>query len=119
MEARIIIKNTLVGKLWKRLARRKNYSGVEVIESVNELPKNLGARIFLVSRGGILRWAIMACPCKCGDSINANLMESHSPCWQVKWRGNKISIKPSLWVSEDKCGSHFWIKSNHVYWVDN
>lgn len=100
-----------------RRARVAQYAGVRSISSRDELPANLGSEIFLVERSGKPLWAVLSCPCKCGDRIDVNLMRSRRPYWRLRKYKGTVSLYPSLWVSSDKCGSHFFLVRNTVRWV--
>lgn len=92
------------------------YSGVRTVESMTEIPNELAWQIFIVRRNGVPRWAVLMCPCHCGDRLNVNLMRTVDPHWNLSMRRGKVSLWPSLWVSEAKCGSHFWLTDNGVFW---
>jgi hypothetical protein len=76
-----------------------------------------GREITFVKDAGRLKWAALICPCGCAETIAVNLMRSHDPSWRVQFeRDNSVSFQPSLWVSEDRCGSHFIIRRGCVEW---
>lgn len=104
-------------KAFSRFRRITRYKETRWIPSRDELPQNLGTDIFVVEKCGKPVWVIMKCPCGCGDRIEVNLMRSKRPCWRLKRKGNAISLFPSLWVSRDKCGSHFFLIRNTVRWI--
>lgn len=103
------------------LLRRKKrpaftYTAVRNAESMTDVPVELGSEIILVKRKGTQLWAVLMCPCGCGERINVNLMRTADPHWMLSVRRGKISLSPSLWVSPKKCGSHFWLIDNGVFW---
>ena len=105
-----------LGEKSKR-TRITQYDNLLSIASRDELPDNLGWTIFLIERNSKPLWVALNCPCKCGDRIDVNLMKSRRPCWRIRKYRNTISIYPSLWVSSDKCGSHFFLIRNTVRWA--
>lgn len=111
--------NAIARKLRKWLRKRspaKTYSAVVTVESMTEVPDDLENDIFVVRRGGVLRWAMLMCPCGCGDRLTVNLMRTVRPYWQLSLKNATASLSPSLWVSDRKCGSHFWLIKNGVFW---
>ena len=92
------------------------YERVRIVESMTDIPNELGWEVFIVSRNGAVRWAVIKCPCGCGERLNVNLMRSANPHWNLSMRRGRVSLSPSLWVSQAKCESHFWLKDNGVYW---
>ncbi len=102
--------------LWRRFWRRDRLKHVVHLDSRSELPKRLGDSIYIVG-GESPKWAVLACPCRCGEQIDVNLMTSRRPNWQLTMRNDSVTLRPSLWVPEDKCGSHFWITDNAIKWV--
>jgi uncharacterized protein DUF6527 len=93
------------------------YESVLTVDSRDQVPSQLGRRIFVIKRGGRNRWVIIACPCGCGDRIEINLMRSVHPHWRLRLHQGSLSLWPSLWVSSDRCGSHFILVRNRVLWV--
>ena len=107
----------LVRSWWRWLRRRSRYTALHVVRSMDEVPAKPGAELFLVERGGIARWVALECPCRCGERIEVNLMESREPRWILAKNGSRICLQPSLWMPANRCGSHFFIKNNRVIWV--
>ena len=70
----------------------------------------------LVQRG-VPRMLLLKCPCGCGDVLIVNLDKRSGPAWRMYRRRNAVSLYPSYW-RDSKCGSHFIIWSNHIYWCD-
>lgn len=106
-----------ISSAWLELRRRNSYSHVRVVNSMDEVPKLPGGTVYLVSRGDTARWAVISCPCRCGENIQVNLMKSIQPHWDLEHRDGKLSLRPSLWRSADSCGSHFFVEKNQVRWV--
>ena len=104
-------------RLWLRLRRRSKYAEVRRVESMDDLPEQLDSAIYLVVRGGSPRWVVMECPCRCGDRVEVNLMQSRDPWWSLTQEENKLSLQPSLWRPNGTCGSHFFVERSRVRWV--
>jgi Family of unknown function (DUF6527) len=105
--------------LWRpRLRGKPYYQDVVTILSMDDLPADIGLNIYLIRRGGTYRWAVLQCPCMCGRRVEVNLMRSRYPYWRVRKHAGSISLSPSLWVSEELCGNHFWVKRNRVVWAE-
>jgi hypothetical protein len=94
-----------------------HYTTVAVVSSMNDIPEDLSKEIFIVNRGGRDRWVVLACPCGCKDRLDVNLMSTRRPFWRLRRHRGTVSLLPSLWVSEDRCGSHFWLVRNRVVWA--
>lgn len=95
-----------------------DYGKVVVVSSMNDVPEALSKDIFVVRRAGLDRWIVLTCPCGCGQRLDVNLMTNRRPYWRLRYhRGPTISLLPSLWVSDERCGSHFWIVRNRVVWA--
>lgn len=102
--------------LWRNLRRRKRVDRIVHVESMSEVPKRLKGDLYIVGSSKP-KWAILACPCRCGDRIDVNLMESRQPSWRLSTGGNQVTLHPSLWMPKEKCGSHFWIRQNRIDWM--
>ncbi|WP_425475745.1 DUF6527 family protein [Mesorhizobium hunchu] len=102
-------------RLWLRFRRRHEIASIVQVSSRSELPTRLGTSLYLV--GDPPKWAVLKCPCGCGDTIDVNLMKARSPAWQLSVVNGKASFHPSLWMPKDKCGAHFWIRNGKITWV--
>jgi hypothetical protein len=102
---------------WLRLYRRSKYSHVRNVRSMGDVPKRLGASIYLVGAEGVPKWAVMACPCRCGARIDVKLMRARQPHWKIRLQSGTVTLWPSLCRSAKTCGSHFFIERNRVLWV--
>lgn len=81
------------------------------------LEEEIVAKHIYIIGGKSPKWAVMKCPCNCGDTINICLMKSHHPCWKIrfdKWK--RISFSPSI-RKLDGCKSHFFINKSCINWV--
>ena len=73
--------------------------------------------VAIVANDGKQKWALMRCPCGCGEIIMLNLMLSHSPNWEVtKNHDGTHSLSPS--IDSTTCGAHFLIKSDRLTWCE-
>jgi hypothetical protein len=101
---------------WRNLRRRRRIARVVRVESMADVPRKLKGELYIVV-GSRPKWAILACPCRCGERIDVNLMENRQPSWRLSADGKEVSLHPSLWMPKEKCGSHFWIRQNRIDWV--
>ena len=105
--------------LWRpKLREKPHYKNILTVGSMDDVPQAISRDIYLVCRGGTYRWIVLQCPCLCGRRIEVNLMRSRYPYWRLRRHGDSISLSPSLWMSEETCGSHFWLKRNRVVWAE-
>jgi hypothetical protein len=89
------------------------------LKIVSELPVNpIGHTLYL--EGSFKEkdywYALLKCPCGCGDIIMLNLMTDTKPCWEVNFNNKKPSVYPSIWRTKN-CKSHFWIRNGEVVWA--
>jgi hypothetical protein len=102
---------------WQQFRRRKKIKKVVVVDSMNDIPQNVGTKLYVVYRSGQYRRAVLQCPCGCGRRIDLNLSGHASPHWTIKKQGKVVTFSPSVWVPLDACGSHFFIRQNRIDWV--
>lgn len=110
----------LVGKIrsfWRGLRRRRRIARIVHVDSMSEAPRRLRGDLYIVS-GSKPKWVVLECPCRCGDRIDVNLMESREPSWELRMDRQEVSLHPSLWMPREKCGSHFWIRHNRIDWIE-
>jgi hypothetical protein len=74
-------------------------------------------QVYLIGPRSQQKWAILACPCGCGDRIDVNLMSTRRPVWSLTWRRGEVNLSPSLWRPRGSCGSHFWVRGSRVVWT--
>lgn len=103
-------------RIWATLSRRPKSLRVRVIPSMKNLPSSLGKHLFIVGAQSGYKWAILSCPCGCGERIDICLMPSANPRWELSLQKKRASLCPSIWVPADRCGSHFWIRDNRIIW---
>jgi len=70
-------------------------------------------RIVIVRRGRP-RWAILQCPCGCGDLVSLNLDPRTGPHWRARAGPKGVSISPSVWRTSGCC-SHFIVWDSRVW----
>lgn len=102
--------------LWKRLRRARRVTRVVSVETMSQVPDRLDGSLYVVGAPKP-KWAILRCPCGCGERLGINLMGSCRPTWRIRVTTGRVTLSPSVWVSEDRCGSHFWIRNNRIQWV--
>lgn len=70
----------------------------------------------IVVRGEIDKWALMRCPCGCGERLQLSLAPERRPRWNVKvdWLG-RPTVEPSIRM-RDECRAHFHIHKGHIIW---
>lgn len=103
-------------RLWAAVAQRSDQLHVRLIPSMQDLPDVIGNRLYVVGNPDKYKWAILSCPCGCGERIDVCLMPSARPRWELTLRNGRASVSPSIWVPLDRCGSHFWIRRNQIVW---
>ena len=109
---------TAIRRWWQRFYRRRSYGPVGFVESLSAVPTRPKGTIFVVNALGSPKWAVLACPCRCGDQITVNLMRHIKPSWSATVDHGRLTLRPSLWRGERTCRSHFFIRSNRVTWID-
>ena len=76
-----------------------------------------GRVLAVVESEGNKKWALMRCPCGCGEDLALNLMRSHFPAWElIVNNAGQASLHPS--VHATRCGAHFWVKNGTVNWCE-
>src|ERR1035437_408750 len=103
---------------WREFRRRRTVKKVVLVESMNDVPQNVGAKLYIVYRSGQYRRAVLQCPCRCGRRIDLNLSVQAIPHWTVNTQKGVATLSPSIWVPFDGCGSHFFVRRNRIEWVD-
>lgn len=108
---------TALRRWWQTVRRRNRYSHAVVVSSMLHVPQDPGDAIYLVGEHPRFKWAVLECPCRCGERIAVNLMASVSPSWAASICAGQLTLHPSLWRANETCGSHFLIRANKVVWV--
>lgn len=91
--------------------------GLYGVVSVTELPDRLKPRtLYVVGEDGHRWFAAFLCPCGCGETIQASLLEKSRPHWRLTERWDSAaSLHPSVWRTKN-CRSHFWLRAGRVHW---
>jgi hypothetical protein len=72
--------------------------------------------VCIVAKAGHPKWAMFQCPCRCGQTIELNLMSSQRPFWQIGLPSEaQLTLHPS--VNSTSCGAHFWIREGRLTWA--
>ena len=56
------------------------------------------------------------CACGCGEKV---VLPIDPDFWSATYDGESVSLSPSIGNYQFPCRSHYWIKNNHVIWVDD
>jgi hypothetical protein len=102
--------------LWRRFTRRSRVDRVVFVVSRRELPADLGKSLYVVGENPP-RWAVLNCPCGCGERTNAKVGVVSRTSWALAIREGKATLAPSLLMPNDRCGSHFFVRENRILWV--
>lgn len=57
--------------------------------------------------------AVHSCACGCGNKVVTPIRPTD---WRIEYDGESVSLWPSIGNWQFPCRSHYWIKSNNVYW---
>jgi Family of unknown function (DUF6527) len=62
------------------------------------------------------KWALLRCPCDCGETIMLSLSTKKRPRWTVAidWLG-RPTVQPSIRQTAG-CYSHFWLRRGRLDW---
>ena len=73
--------------------------------------------LYVVGDRSFQKWALLKCPCGCGEPIMLSLSQKRRPKWAVvtDWL-DRPSVAPSIWQTAG-CYSHFWIKQGRIRWT--
>jgi len=69
----------------------------------------------IVGNSGVVRNALLHCPCGCGDVLNINLDRRAGKAWRARVDAYGLSVTPSVWRSTG-CGSHFVVWRSEIWW---
>lgn len=90
----------------------RKYANVLFVTSVSDVPDKIGNDVYVVGMEEAYKWVIFECPCSKGHRLDVNLMKSQSPRWRAIFSKGKLSLSPSVVVTDHPCQSHFWFDSN-------
>ena len=102
---------------WVKRRRRTRFGGVTLCASHEDPSAEVRAGwLVFIGTAEKSKWLRFTCPCRCGEVLSLNLMESYYPRWSVKANDDgTLDVSPS--VDARACGSHFWIRGNKIDWV--
>lgn len=70
----------------------------------------------IIVRGDGDKWALMRCPCGCGERLQLSLAQERRPRWSVKIdRLGRPTIAPSIRM-RDGCRAHFHLRNGRLEW---
>lgn len=72
--------------------------------------------LYVVGDKRFQKWAVLRCPCGCGDAIMLSLSKTRRPSWSVEvdWLG-RPTLDPSIRQTSG-CYSHFWLRRGKLDW---
>lgn len=106
---------TFFSKYWSARKAKRTYSAVIFVDSLPDVPSSVANNIYIAGTPERPKWAVFDCPCLEGHTLTVNLMRTGSPRWRVDFKSGKITLSPSIVVTDHACQSHFWLQSNKVY----
>lgn len=72
--------------------------------------------VYMVQGGGTPKWAVMRCPCGCGEKLQLSLNPARRPRWTVhRDRLRRVSLQPSVRQTAG-CFAHFWVRRGTIEW---
>lgn len=71
--------------------------------------------VVAVGEGGHLWYAVLACPCGCGETIQLSLLPDERPRWRLTAPDGLPTLSPSVWRHRG-CQSHFILRDGRVTW---
>jgi hypothetical protein len=112
---------SLLHNWWRALCRlvltRKHYRHSRRVASLGEFTELRPDEVLLVAGEREPKWALLKCPCGCGEVAHVNLMKSHNPHWTIREEiDGTVTFWPSLWIDHSRCGSHFFVWHGRVIW---
>lgn len=110
-----------MNSLWKTVKKFLlwiiGYPTVIATIRVEDVPDTLKTKkIYVVGESEYLWFALMLCPCGCGETLYMGLMPDQRPRWiMVEHNNGTVSLYPSVW-RKIGCKSHFWLKHGKIIW---
>lgn len=88
---------------------------VRYVDDVPEGPES--GYVYLVGEGSHLWFAVLRCPCGCGDAVQVPLVKGRGPQWTATAdaRG-AVTLRPSIWRRVG-CHSHFIVQGGQILWA--
>ena len=107
-------------KLINFLIKKDQFKKVIIVESGKsvQIPSKT---LVLTKKGNVFTWLRYKCPCGCGETISLSLSPMIEPYWAItigkdKNKRPSVTITPSVYMRNTKCGSHYFITENKVNW---
>ena len=86
------------------------------LSHADELPEAVEPlTIVAVGEGEHLWYAVLACPCGCGETIQLSLLPDERPRWRLTVHEGVPTLSPSVWRHRG-CQSHFILRDGLVTW---
>lgn len=79
---------------------------------VEFIPKELDEGVLYISER--YKVAVHKCASGCGEKVVTALSPAD---WQVRKRGDLVSLYPSIGNWNFACRSHYWIRDNRIVWA--
>jgi hypothetical protein len=79
---------------------------------VEFIPKELDEGVLYISEK--YKVAVHKCASGCGEKVVTALSPAD---WQVRKRGDLVSLHPSIGNWNFACRSHYWIRENRIVWA--
>jgi hypothetical protein len=106
-----------IKNFFKNIFRKNRYKRTLVIEN-NSSVAPINNTITVVRKNDTYSWAKFKCPCGCHKNITLSLTPNIKPNWDIKFNNdNKVTLSPSINLTDFPCKSHFFIKNNKINWV--
>lgn len=107
-------------KLINFLIKKDQFKKVIIVESGKsvQIPSKT---LVLTKKGNVITWLRYKCPCDCGETISLSLCPVIEPYWAISIGKHKnkrpsVTVTPSVYMRNTKCGSHYFIIENKVNW---
>lgn len=82
----------------------------------SELPEEVSSHTLVaVGEDEHLWYAVLKCPCGCGDLLQLSLLENERPRWRLNVQDDVPTLAPSVWRHRG-CQSHFVLRDGVVRW---
>lgn len=106
----------MLRRWWRRLRRVKRVGRATFVASTGEVPGLTPGQLAVVGPADGPKWALIGCPCRCGETLWVNLMPGTGRRWRLDVGADRaVTLAPSLDVTT--CGSHFWVRRGRIDWV--
>lgn len=102
------------------LLKKDKFKKVIIVESGNTV-RIPSKTLMLTKKGNMFTWLRYKCPCGCGETISLSLSPIIQPYWAAsisKYKNKRllVTVTPSVYMRNTKCGAHYFITKNKVIW---